>query len=143
VGGWPPAGRKMRMYTVHLRRTADPLFTPDLDAVLVHEGFNWAAFLFTWLWALACGLWIVAAILLAADVVLALALAWIGLDGASVFWIMLAWHAVVGIVAEDLRRWTLRLRGYALADIVAGDDLGAAERRFFEHHPAMAKPAWR
>jgi len=133
----------MRIYTVHLRRAADPLFTPDLGAAFVREGFNWAAFLFTWLWALVCGLWIVAAILFAADLVLALALDWIGLDSSSFAWMTLAWHAIVGFAAEDLRRWTLRLRGYALAEIVSGRDLSDAERRFFEQHPAMAKPAWR
>jgi len=133
----------MRIYSVHLRRTADPLFTPDLGAAFVREGFNGAAFVFTWLWALVCGLWIVAAILLAADLVIVLALEWIGLDSSSILCVTLAWRAIVGFAAEDLRRWTLRLRGYALAEIVSGRDLSDAERRFFEHHPAMAKPAWR
>lgn len=133
----------MRIYTVHLRRRADPLFTPDLGAVFVREGFNWAAFLFTWIWALACGLWIPAAILFAADIALALGAAAIGLDGGSAFWLSLGWHVIVGFIAEDLRRWSLGLRGYGLADIVSGESREAAERRFFDHHPAMAKPAWR
>lgn len=133
----------MRIYTVFLKRTADPLFTPDLGAQFVREGFNWAAFLFTWLWALACGLWIVAAILFAGDLAIALLFELIDLDTRSQFWATIGWHLVVGFAAEDLRRWTLHLRGYALAEIVAGESLAAAERRFFEHHPAMAKPAWR
>jgi hypothetical protein len=133
----------MRIYTVHLRRTADPLFTPDLGAAFVREGFNWAAFFFTWLWALSCRLWLVAGILLAADLALYFALDYAGVDASGQFWITVAWHVIVGFVAEDLRRWTLRLRGYALAEIVSGRDLSDAERRFFEHHPAMAKPAWR
>ncbi|MGH7005492.1 MAG: DUF2628 domain-containing protein [Alphaproteobacteria bacterium] len=133
----------MRLYTVHLRRVADPLFTPDLGAVFVREGFNWAAFIFTWIWALACGLWIPAAILFAGDLIVAFAADGIGLDSNSQFFVALGWHLVVGFVAEDLRRWQLRMRGYALAEIVAGENLSAAERRFFDHHPAMAKPAWR
>jgi hypothetical protein len=133
----------MRIYTVHLKRTADPLFTPDLGAEFVREGFNWPAFFFTGIWALVCGLWIVAAILLAGDLGLALLFELVDLDSNSQLWATLGWHVIVGFVAEDLRRWTLRLRGYALAEIVAGESLAAAERRFFEHHPAMAKPAWR
>ncbi len=133
----------MRIYTVHLKRTADPLFTPDLGAQFVREGFNGAAFVFTWLWALACGLWIVAAILFAGDLGLALLFELVDLDGMSQLWATLGWHVIVGFAAEDLRRWTLRLRGYALAEIVAAENAAAAERRYFDHHPAMAKPAWR
>jgi len=133
----------MRIYTVYLKKTADPLFTPDLEAVLVREGFNWAAFFFSWIWALVCGLWIVAAILFAGDVVIVLLFELIDLDTRSQFWATVGWHLIVGFAAEDLRRWTLHLRGYALAEIVAAESLAAAERRFFEHHPAMAKPAWR
>jgi hypothetical protein len=133
----------MRIYTVHLKRTADPLFTPDLGAQFVREGFNWAAFVFTWIWALACGLWIVAAILFAGDLGIALLFEAIDLDTKSQFWATLGWHVIVGFAAEDLRRWTLRLRGFALAEIVAAETVAAAERRFFDHHPAMAKPAWR
>ncbi len=133
----------MRIYTVHLKRTADPLFTPDLGAQFVREGFSWAAFFFTWIWALVCGLWIVAAILFAGDLGLALLFDAVDLDSGSQLSAALGWHVIVGFAAEDLRRWTLRLRGYALADVVAAEDATAAERRFFDHHPAMAKPAWR
>ena len=133
----------MRFYTVHLRQTADPLFTPDLGAQFVREGFNWAAFLFTWIWALVAGLWIAAAILFAGDLAIALVHEWIDLGSMSQVFLTLGWHVIVGFIAEDLRRWSLQTRGYALADIVAGESLAAAERRFFEHHPAMATPAWR
>jgi hypothetical protein len=133
----------MRFYTVYLRKTADPLFTPDLGVQFVREGFNGAAFLFTWIWALVAGLWVAAAILFAGDVALALVHEWIDLGSLSLLLVTLGWHVVVGFIAEDLRRWSLHLHGYTLAEIVAGESLAAAERRFFEHHPAMATPAWR
>ncbi len=133
----------MRIYTVHLRRTADPLFTPDRDALFVREGFNFPAFVFTWMWALATGQWIVAAILAAAGVALALIVDAVGLDATSVSIVTLGSQAVVGFIAEDLRRWSLRLRGFALTDVVAAESVTGAERRFFEHHPAMAKAGWR
>ena len=133
----------MRIYTVYLKKGADPLFTPDLGAQFVREGFNLAAFLFTWIWALVCGLWTAAALLFAGDLAIALLIEAVDLDTISQIWVTLGWHLVVGFVAEDLRRWSLHLRGYALAEVVAGESLAAAERRFFEHHPAMAKPAWR
>ena len=133
----------MRLYTVHLRRAADPLFTPDMGAEFVREGFNYLAFVFSWLWALGAGLWIPAAALLAVDVVLALGLDLIGLDKNGTMAVTLGWHLIVGFLAEDIRRFNLKMRGFVLADVVAGENLSAAERRFFEHHPAMAKPAWR
>jgi len=133
----------MRVFTVHLRRTADPLFTPDLGAEFVREGFNKWALLFTWIWALSAGLWIPAAILFAAEIALALALEAVGLDVRGQLVASTGWHVMVGFMAEDLRRWSLRLRGFALADVVAAESLAAAERRYFEHNPAMAKPAWR
>ena len=133
----------MRIYTVYLKKTDDPLFTPDMSAQFVREGFNMAAFVFTWIWALVCGLWIVAAILFAGDLAIALLFELIDLDTNSQLWATLGWHIIVGFAAEDFRRWTLHLRGYVLAELVAAEGLAAAERRFFEHHPAMAKPAWR
>jgi len=133
----------MRLYTVHLRRTADPLFTPDMGAEFVREGFNYLAFAFTWLWALGAGLWIPAAVLLAIDLALAFALSATGLDATGALVVTLGWRWIVGFLAEDIRRFNLKMRGFALADVVAAENLSAAERRFFEHHPAMAKPAWR
>src|SRR5262249_12705749 len=82
----------MRIYTVFLRKAADPLFTPDLDAVFVREGFNWAAFFFTWIWALVNRLWIAAALLFAGDVAIALAFELVAFDTNSQFWSTLAWH---------------------------------------------------
>ena len=133
----------MRLYTVHLKRGADPLFTPDRGAVVVREGFNWAAFFFTWIWALFSGLWLAAVLFVAIELALALAVEWLGLEGASAFAIVFAWRLIAGFVANDLRRGALARRGYALADIVAGRTRLAAELRYFEHHPALATPAWR
>ena len=133
----------MRLYTVHLRRAADPLFTPDMGAEFVREGFNYLAFVFTWLWALGAGLWIPAVFLFAVDLAFALGLDAIGLDKNGTFAITIGWHVIVGLFAEDIRRFNLKMRGFVMADVVAAENLSAAERRFFEHHPAMAKPAWR
>ena len=47
--------------------------------------------------------------------------------------------AVVGAVSNDWRRWALARRGYRFADIVAGDGLAAAERRYFVRE--IAAPA--
>jgi hypothetical protein len=38
----------------------------------------------------------------------------------------------LGLEGSSLRRWTLRRRGWSDLGIVVGEDLEAAERRFFE-----------
>ncbi len=129
----------MRVYTVHI----DPLSAdPGLDTVLVREGFAWLAALFGVFWALYHGLWDWALVLLSAALALAgfAALAGLaaltGLDPAGQATLQLGYMALAGAVSNDWRRWALARRGYRLAEVVAGEDLAAAERRYFERAPA-------
>ncbi len=126
----------MRVYTVHLRRRADPLFTPDRDAVFVPEGFGWAGFAFTWLWALAGGRWLAALFLLAANFALLAAAYFAGLDNFSLLMLQAAWQIFVGLAAGDVQRWSLRRRGYVEAAVVAAASPIAAEHRYFEQRAA-------
>jgi hypothetical protein len=134
----------MRVYTVHMRPDS-PL--PDGGSVdggsvdggavdggvaLVREGFSWPAFLFGPVWALALGLWVVAAALLAAGAVFGLAFELGGADFPMRAAIAVGFQALVGFTANDFQRWSLARRGFAEADLVAAPDLAAAERRYFE-----------
>jgi Protein of unknown function (DUF2628) len=127
----------MRIYTVH-RRDRGPFRPADIR--FVKEGFSWSALLFTFLWAFWHRMWITGLVLLAADLLLSLAadrLDWP--DGTSLL-VSLAWHVLVAISADELRRWSLRMGGYVDEGVVAAGNLAAAEWRFFEAHPDMPRP---
>ena len=125
----------MRVYTVHLRRQG---LDPDRDIMLVKEGFSWPALLFSVLWALWCRLWWVALGLLALQVALGGAVALLGLDPLSEAAISLGFAVIVGLVANDLKRWTLRRQGFVEVAVVIAGDRDAAERRFYDHNPQLA-----
>ena len=67
----------MRVYTVHFRPGS---LTPDRDTTLVKEGICWPAFLFTFFWALWHRLWLVAALIVAAEIVIEVVLLLTGAD---------------------------------------------------------------
>jgi hypothetical protein len=125
----------MRVYTVHMRR---PTLDPDRDIRLVKDGFNWPAFFFSIVWALWCRLWLVAGILLAAETAIAAAMAALGGDGRTQLIISIGSAVIVGLVANDLKRWTLFRRGYLEVGVVTGSDIDAAERRFWDQRPHLA-----
>jgi hypothetical protein len=118
----------VKVWTVHTRPFAPP--------VLVAEGFSWGATLFGPLWLLAHRAWIPAGLVVAAEIVvgavpprplvgvLALALAWL-----------------LGLVGNDLRRWSLARRGFVLSHVVAASNAGAAEARLYGQRPDLAREA--
>ncbi len=118
----------MRVYTVHI----DPLSAADdRGAQFLLEGFSWPAALFSIFWAIYHGLWDWALILLAAGLALGGAVELAGLDRLSAAALQIGFMALVGLTANDWRRWVLARRGYRLDGIVSGADLGAAEQRYF------------
>ncbi len=126
----------MRVYTVHV----DPLSAADdRGAVLVGDGFSWPAALFSVLWALYHGLWVWALALLVAGAAIGGGGAWLGLDPLSQAAVEFGTMALVGWSAGDMRRLSLARRGYRLFDVVVGDDLATAEKRFFDRR-ARALP---
>lgn len=119
----------MRIYTIHI----DPLsVADDRGAVFLREGFSWPAAAFSILWALYHGLWDWALVLLVAGIALGAAVAFSGLDGLSAVAVEIGFTTLVGATSNDWRRWVLARRGYRLDDIVSGEDLIAAERRYFD-----------
>jgi Protein of unknown function (DUF2628) len=125
----------MRVYTVHMRR---PALDPEADFRLVKEGFSWPAFFFSFLWALWSRLWLVAAGLLALDLAANALLSL--LDGN--FWtqtaLSLGLAILIGVFANDLKRWTLFRRGFLEVAVVTGNGIDAAERRFWDQRPQLA-----
>ena len=125
----------MRLYTVHLRRHG---LDPDRDLAAVKEGFCWPAFFFSVPWALWNRLWLVGLALLAAQAAVGGAVALLGLDPLSQGAATLGLAVIIGMSANDLRRWTLGRRGFDEAAVVTGGDADAALGRFLEDMPELA-----
>ena len=134
----------MPLYTV-LAPPAGAGRPEPMDYVFVKDGVSWPALFIPELWLLFRRMWVVLLVYLA---VLLLALATGRLVGGplSPAFLTLAhlWFALEG---NELRRWTLRRRGYRLVDVVQGGRLADAEMRFFlgleraGASPPPAKPA--
>ncbi len=125
----------MRLYTVHIRRHYPDA---DSDLVLIKEGFCWPAFFLGPLWALWHRLWLVALVLLVADVALSGTALLARLDGLSQGAVSVGFAAIVGFVANDLRRRALERRHFTLAAVVSGARREAAEGRFLDGEPELA-----
>lgn len=120
----------MRIYTVHVKET-DRREPDDLKAVAVREAFSVWAFLFRWLWAAGNGAWIVAAILLAIEVVVAVTITAVGMVGPTALLLGLVWMFAVGLFGRDLKRWELGILGYEMEGAVVAENGDDALRRYF------------
>ncbi len=65
-------------------------------------------------------------------------MAWLNASVATQTIISLGLALIIGVIGNDLRRWSLERRGFIQSDIVAASDGDAAEHRFFERHPQLA-----
>ena len=106
----------MRIFTTHLRQGAVP--------VLVREGFSVGAALFGWLWLLWQRAWIPAALVFAAQIVLA-RLATPASAGAICLGVIM----LQGLLGRDMVRWSLARGGYKDGPVVAAGDHDAALAR--------------
>lgn len=122
----------MRVYTLHHPPSPNTLRN---DPVLIREGFNWPAALFTSLWALWARLWLAALLTFVAGAGLLLALEFAGADGTIQLVAGAGLSAIVGFCANDWRRGKLQRRGYCLQGVVAATDMDSARRRWFDLHP--------
>jgi len=120
----------VKIWTVHTRADRQP--------VLVPEAFSWAGFVFGPLWLLARGAWIAGVIALAADI--AIASARIGPAG-TILGFGLSW--AIGLFGNDLRRWALSRRGFAMTRVVAERNGDAALARLLDQQPELIGVALR
>src|SRR5262249_13757389 len=100
----------------------------------VRDRFTWSVFLFAPLWMLRHRLWLA---VVGYGVVVAGVTAGLVYAGARLGSIVLSLALVnllAGIEGATLRRRSLILRGWRDLGIVIGDDLEAAERRFFDSY---------
>ena len=115
----------MKSYTAHLK--------PGHAPVLVREGFSLGAFLFGPFWLLRHRAWIPGILLLVALVVLRAAF-----PTGVVAIVGLGIAAIIGLVGQDLRRWSLERRGYTMAHVLAARDGETALGRLLTFRPDVA-----
>jgi Protein of unknown function (DUF2628) len=122
----------MPVYTVHEPplRPGQPTADPERFA-FVRDGFYFWAFLLTPLWMLWRQLWLVLVLYLAVGAAIGAALRYVGAPFELQFGIAALIALLIGFEAGTLRRWTLAHRGWSTVGLVVGDDLEAAEHRFF------------
>lgn len=119
----------MAIFSVHLPGNAAPEVAAD-RAVFVRDGFAFWAVLFGPLWFLRHREWLGLVGWLVIATLLGLAERWLGQVISSGFEVIFA--IVTGVVANDIRRLGLALRGFRESSVVEGPSLEAAERRFFD-----------
>lgn len=117
-----------RIYTVHARAWST---SADADAVLVPEGFNWAAAVFGPFWALWHGMWRTAIALLVLSLAVSGAVFLAGMTDAVDMTLSLAVQAAIGLWANDWRRYALARRDFTERAVVGGRNLADAEAHYF------------
>lgn len=138
----------MAIYTVHEPPLRDGELAANPERVtFVRDGFYVWAFLLGPVWLLWRQLWLVLVLYLLVWGIVETGL-WLAKFGTiAQFAIGLLLALLLGLEASTLWRWTLTRRGWTTADVVVGDDMESAERRFFasrsEHTsaPQATKPA--
>jgi hypothetical protein len=118
----------MKLYTYYMK----PGETAVEDAVAVREGFSWPAFLFTFLWAFYHRLWVVGLVLLAVPAAIQYAVDSQRLHPLVGSAMILAFTIYVGCSANDWRREKMERTGYVMMGLAAGEDIAAADRRFYD-----------
>ncbi len=119
----------LKLYTVHNQQGGrDALENP----VFLREGFNWAAFLFTFIWALYQRLWSLALAIFVANIAVVSLVKYGLLNEFSGGVVQLALQIIVGFHANDFLRARMKSSGYIFQDIVSGDSLLRAKQRYFD-----------
>ncbi len=121
----------MAIYTVH--RFVPAHEGGEAETVFVKEAFAWPAFFFTGFWAFWNRMWFIGIALIATELALDGGLAALGVDAFARAGVLLGYLLIVGFLANDWRRHSLKSRGYAFTDLVSGESREAAVRRYYDH----------
>jgi hypothetical protein len=123
----------MSVYTVYAPPPKRGQSAPDPERFLfVRDRFSFWAFLLPPLWMLRHRLWLAFILYLIVIVAVEFALGAIGASRGVMITAALLLSVLVGLEAATMRRRALARRGWSNIGIVLGDDLEAAERRFFD-----------
>ena len=128
----------MRIYTVHL---PPPFSKRAREVEMIREGFNWWAFLFSGLWMLAQGMWVVGVAVLVLTGLAAAGLEYFGVGDVASSILTLAIGVYVGCSANDWHRAHLARKGWKEAAVIAAPDRDGALRRYLDLAALEAVPA--
>ena len=115
----------MKVWTVHLRRDAEPL--------LIREGFAPFAMLLGPIWLLWHRAWIPAVFVLGLEAAITTLL-----DDPIGEALDALFSVALGLMGRDLLRWMATLRGYLLAHVLVARDETEALLRLLTHRPDLA-----
>lgn len=118
----------MAIFSVHIPDAPRELAAER--AVFVRDGFAFWAVLFGPLWFLRHREWLGVVGWLVIAALVGIAEGWLGTVVGGGLELVLA--LATGVVANDVRRLTLTLRGFREQGVVEGQNSEAAERRFFD-----------
>jgi hypothetical protein len=125
----------MRSFTLHASPPASvPGTRPARMPKLVPEGFSLLAALLPPVWLLLHRQWLALAIWLPLAVLAALLL-----PAAALAVAVPAAHLLLGLQAQDIRRWTLARRGRPVSGVVVARDAEAALLRALDARPDLAR----
>ena len=134
-------------YTLHVPAHAEPGDPEALEAAeLVKDGFSLGAFVFTFLWFFWNRLWLAGIGVLVAVVCLVFALQALRIGTGAAVLAALLLSLLIGLEANNLKRWTLRRKKPAV-DVVTASDLEEAEAKAFSRwlagtdEPRAARPS--
>ncbi|MFM2129712.1 MAG: hypothetical protein RL477_1258 [Pseudomonadota bacterium] len=119
----------MRTYTVHL---PPPFTAAAREPLVIAEGFNWWAFLFSGLWAFVNRLWLLGLAMIAATTAIAWGLDVLGLGEMAQGVVTLAVAVYIGFESNDWHRAHLARKGWKAAGVVAAADRDGALRRYLD-----------
>jgi len=109
----------------------------------VKSGFSWPGFFFTWIWAFVSGLWIIGAVLLAVNLVLAvIAYGVFGGDALIGAILSLAFQFLVGVKGNSWKSKSLESRDYYYLCTVPANSPAAAQAKL-QQVGAEIPPEWR
>jgi Protein of unknown function (DUF2628) len=132
----------MAIYTVHEPPLKWDESAPDPERfAFVRDGFSFWAFLLGPLWMLRHRQWLVFVCYLLVMAALQIVLRTVGAGTGVTVTVSVLLALLIGVEAATLRRFTLGRRRWRNVGIVVGDDLEAAERRFFDAWVNESPPA--
>ncbi len=123
----------MIIYTVHEPQRPGQSIEERADSIVfVKEGFTIWGFLFGPLWLLYNRAWLASVLTLVLMAGLAALLVQLGLKSQAPAIVDILVSLIIGFEGNDILRWTLQRKGYALIASVAGRSRLECERRFFD-----------
>lgn len=119
--------------TVHERESDEDGVTERSERIVfIREGFAMWALLVPLIWLFYHRLWLVMIAYLAAVFSIGVLVTVANLPEMISGLVTMALSLLLALEGNDLRRWSLSRKGYALVDVSAGRDVEECEQRFFE-----------